>query len=111
MELIEQEILDEISASFIQYLKSGKIVSFLRKLNPNFNINNIQKLFRIHFVLTKKGETSNKFGVIDFINSLEKNIRRLKTITSSKEEILQAEVRGKINWNRTIKRKFTLPEK
>jgi len=111
MELIEQEILDEISAYFIQYLKSGKIVSFLRKLNPNFNINNIQKLFRIHFVLTKKGETSNKFGVIDFINSLEKNIRRLKTITSSKEEILQAEVRGKINWNRTIKRKFTLPEK
>ena len=60
------------------------------------------KLLRIHFVLTKDDTENNKIGVIDFIENLSNRLRRIKTTVNKETELLDGEVRGRINWMNTI---------
>ncbi len=106
MKVEEKQLLNEISEDFIQFLMQGNLLSFFKKIDPDLNIRDINKLLRIHFVLTKMNEESKEVGVIDFISGLRRNIRRIKTIAESKDDIFLGEIKGKINWNKTIKQKI-----
>ncbi len=103
MKTPSKKLLKEISVDLNQFLKHGNLKSFSKKIDPNLNIDNIEKLLRIHFVLTTTNKESNEIGVIDFIEKLPEQLRRIKTTTKMDTEIFDGEVRGKINWKDTIK--------
>lgn len=94
-------LVEEIADDLNTYLKRGlPFDSFSESIDPNLSINNIEKLLRIHFVLTGDG---GDFGVINFVKKLPSRIRRLKTTVSKKTEIFEGEIRGNIDWQKTIK--------
>jgi hypothetical protein len=102
-------LLDEIADDFTQFLMNGNLSSFTKKINPNFNIENLKKLLGIHFILTKQNK-DNPVGVIDFIEKLQERLRRIKTTTALNTQILKSEVKGKLNYSETIKYKFRDPQ-
>ena len=105
MKVTSNRLLEEITDDLNQFLKQGNLTSFSKKIDPNLNIDRIEKLLRIHFVLTSKDD-SNEFGVIDFIKQLPQRLRRIKTTVKQETEIFDGGVRGRINWNDTIKQRY-----
>ncbi|MFX0196312.1 MAG: hypothetical protein ACFFCW_09345 [Candidatus Hodarchaeota archaeon] len=98
-------MLEEIAGDLNQYLKHGNLRSFAKEIDPNLNIDNIMKLLRIHFVLTTNGD-NGKAGVIDFIEKLPQRLRRIKTAVKKETETFEGEVKGKINWQGTLKQRY-----
>jgi hypothetical protein len=101
----EEVLLSKIAPFFNQYLKQGTFDyrSFTQHIDPNLNIKNLDRLLRIHFILTKKkSENEGKIGVIDFVNDLHTRIRRIKTTVKLNTLLLDGEVRGNIEWCKTI---------
>jgi hypothetical protein len=94
MKADNQQLLEEVSDFLTAYLKSGKFgfKSFIKKLN--LNIKNIEQLLRIHFIL--------KPEVKRFAQELPNRIRKFKTSTVIKNEVLTGQVKGQINWSKTI---------
>lgn len=105
MKATSVRLLDEIADEFNQFLKYGDLSPFSKEIDPNLNIDNIEKLLRIHFVLTSKKD-STEIGVIDFIKQLPQRLRRIKTTVKQETEIFDGGVRGRINWNDTIKQRY-----
>lgn len=103
MKAKSEQLLSEIGGKLSQYLMQGylNLNSLIKKIEPNLNIENIQKLLRIHFVLTEKNE-HNDVGVIDFIKNLTHRIRRLKTAIKPEMDTFEGLVKGRINWKKTI---------
>ena len=104
MKATPKKLLSDIAEDFSQFLKKGSFFefqSFSKKIY--LNIDNIETLLRIHFVLTRKNN-ENQVGVIDFIHTLPERIRRIKTTTSSNTELSEGEVKGRINWKKTIEK-------
>jgi len=101
MKATPERILSEIGSDFNQFLKYGNLRSFTKEIDPNLNIDNIRKLLRIHFVLTG-GIKGKPPGVIDFVEQLPDRVRRIKTTVAKHPELLEARIRGRINWGRTI---------
>ena len=104
MKATPEELLKDIAADFSQFLKKGfffELKSFYKKIN--LNIDNIETLLRVHFILTRKND-ENQVGVIDFIHALPERIRRIKTTTKSNTEVSEGEVKGRINWKKTIEK-------
>lgn len=101
----EKRILNEIASHFNQYLKQGKRFnssSFTQHIDPDLNIKKIDRLLRIHFILTKRSKYDNNVGVIDFVNVLPDRIRRIKTTVKLNTLLLEGEVRGNIEWCKTF---------
>ncbi len=90
-----EELIRDISEHFYSYLKSGTInpQSLAKKANPSLNIQDLESLLKIHFILSEK--------VISFIKELGPRVRKIKTNVSQSDFITNAEIRGKINWAST----------
>lgn len=86
-------------------MQYGNLTPFAKDIDPNLNIDNIKKLLRIHFVLTKSTE-NDKVGVLDFVQALSQRLRRIKTTIRKEIEIFEGEVRGRINWKNTIDQRY-----
>lgn len=95
-------LLEEISDEFCAYLRSGDIClnSFYRKIDPTLNINDVERLLRIHFVLTE--DRNGEKGVINFIKEIPSHLRRIKTSIQQRPDIFEDEIKGKINWQSTL---------
>jgi len=95
------KLVEEIAEDFTTYLRKGaNFTPYTSEIDPNLNINQIEKLLRIHFILTESSEKTP--GVIDFVSCLRRRIRRIKTTVAKKSEELQGEIRGRIDWGSTI---------
>ena len=105
MKATSDRMLEEMAHDFNQFLKYGNLRPYLRQLDPNLNIDNIAKLLRIHFVLTQQGDSST-FGVIDFVKELPPRLRRIKKTVTKNTEMLEGEVKGRINWKETVKHRY-----
>ncbi|WP_121615364.1 hypothetical protein [Virgibacillus halodenitrificans] len=88
------QLLEEISEFLIIYLKSGKVGlnSFVKK--TDLHISQMDQLLKIHFML--------KPEVIAFVQDLPRFIRRFKTSTSVNQNVYHGQVKGQINWHRTL---------
>lgn len=93
-----QQLIDEIGADLLNYLKDGKleVSSFIREINPN--IKDLRMLMNIHFILTDR--------VRHFIHNLPNYMRGLKISTIENFTTCKNEIRGEINWEETIKHRF-----
>ncbi len=104
MKATPKVLIKEIAEDFSQFLKKGKFAEFQSVCKKIYlNIDNIETLLRIHFILTRKND-ENQVGVIDFIHALPERIRRIKTTTKSNIEISEGEIKGRINWKKTIEK-------
>lgn len=98
MKDFKDQMLEETADFLIVYMKAGKIgiQSFLKKLN--LNINNLEQLLNIHFLM--------KDEVKHFAKDLPVLIKRFKTSTKLLTKQAVGEVRGQINWADTVKKRM-----
>lgn len=101
----EKAILDQIAPSLSFYLRSGNLSPFFQKIDPNLNVDDIARLLRIHFVLTKKNDYRKFDGVIDFVRKLQDGIHRIKTTSKYDNYVCHGESVGRINHLETMKKR------
>lgn len=100
----EQALLEAIADDFHTYLRKGvRFERVIGSVHPDLDIDDIETLLRIHFVLTDAGEDDESVGVLDFMRKLEARIRRMKTTTTPQSFEHRGEVRGHIDWQGTVK--------
>lgn len=95
MKKMDDYLLEEISDFLVVYLKQGQIRvnSFIKK--TDLPLSQLDKLLKIHFLL--------KSDVKRFVNDMPYMIRSLKTSTTIQNVTHHGQIKGKINWQRTIK--------
>lgn len=98
MKTSKKELMKEISGDLVNYLKLGYL-----SINPflddiNLEIENIEELLKIHFLLLEEVRT--------YILGLPSLIRRLRVSTEINEEISYQRIKGHINWQNTIKERL-----
>lgn len=98
MKTSKKELMKEISGDLVNYLKLGylSITPFLDDIN--LEIENIEELLKIHFLLLEEVRT--------YILGLPSLIRRLRVSTEVNEEISYQGIKGHINWQNTIKERL-----
>jgi hypothetical protein len=99
------ELLTAVADDFHTYLRRGvRCERVIDSAHPDLDIDDIQTLLRIHFVLTEASDDdTDSVGVVDFVRTLETRIRRMKTTTSRETTERRGEVRGHIDWQQTTK--------
>jgi hypothetical protein len=90
-----QVLIGEICTYLPTFLKQGNIVPFTKDIDATLDIHDVEKLLRIHFIL--------RSDVIEFVELLPERIRSIKTSTRKENEIQTERIRGRIEWQQTIK--------
>lgn len=99
------ELVEAIADDFNTYIGKGvRLDPLLDDFDPDLNVNDLDRLLRIHFVLTEND--GDQPGVIDFIRVLPDRIRRLKTTSSRRLVERDGEIRGRVSWDETVKRRY-----
>jgi len=102
----EEALLDDITDDFHTYLRKGvRFEQVIGSAHADLDIDDLETLLRIHFVLTDAdiNDTGMAVGVLDFMRQLEDRIRRMKTATTPESFERRGEVRGRIDWQGTVK--------
>jgi len=100
----EDALLNAIADDFHTYLRKGvRFDRVIGSAHSDLEIDDIETLLRIHFVLTDAETDDQDVGVLDFMRELEARIRRMKTTTSPEAHEYHGEVRGQIDWQGTVK--------
>lgn len=102
-----EDLLDEIAPDLVAYLKGGTTVnlaSFAAKALPELSSPDLDRLLRIHFVLTEtETETCDgEVGVVDFARDLPDRLQRIRTTVEPRTRRYEGEVHGRVQWNRTL---------
>lgn len=97
-------LVDDIADTLHTYLRKGvRLDRVIRSAHADLEIDDIETLLRIHFVLTDAAEDDTEVGVLDFMRQLEERIRRMKTTTAPESFEYRGEIRGQIDWQGTVK--------
>jgi hypothetical protein len=100
----EGAMLDAIADDFHTYLRKGvRFDRVIGSAHTGLDIDDVETLLRIHFVLTDAEETDASVGVLDFMRQLEARVRQMKTTTSQRCFEHHGEIRGQIDWQGTVK--------
>jgi len=100
----EEALLGEIADDFQTYLRKGvRFDRVIGSAHADLDIDDIETLLRIHFVLTDAEDDSSEVGVLDFMRQLEDRIRQMKTTTAPESFQYRGEIRGQIDWQGTVK--------
>jgi hypothetical protein len=127
-------ITDDLVDRTMEYLPFyiGKGVSvdpIIRDLDPKLNVENLTELLRYYFLLTGRrldlevtrrdhvemdlSETGGihdnqgtPVGVLDFISLLAPRVRTLDPATHQQVNLYDGEIRGRVDWNRTLKQRY-----
>lgn len=93
-QLAKKEMIREIQEELIIYFRQGiiNITNFFELEDVKFQ--NVYDILKIHFILSN--------DVRDYVLSLEKNMRTIKTSTLLEKKLYRGEVRGQIDWHKTI---------
>lgn len=114
-----EELLPDIADQFSVYLRSGlEFNSVFQNADPDLNINGLEDLLDLHFILSgeilpqQRSERlsgsvdAGNVGVIDFLCLLPGRLRRLRTTTHRQTQVFEGEIRGRIDWQETIKSRY-----
>lgn len=100
----EEALLEAIAEDFHTYLRKGiQFDQVIGSAHSELDIENIDTLLRIHFVLTDAVDDATAVGVLDFMRELEDRIRHMKTTTSPASFQYRGEIRGQVDWQGTVK--------
>jgi hypothetical protein len=102
------ELIERTAESFHTYVGKGVNAPGIgdEATDPTLNVDDLQSLLRIHFVLTGTeqsfdGEQSDPL-VVPFMKALPRRIRRLQRSTYQESELVKGGVRGTIDWGETV---------
>jgi hypothetical protein len=113
-----EKLLPEIAAQFSVYIGKGlEFNSVFQNSNPDLNINGLDELLDLHFILTgdvidadqtaqRLDAEGNEPGVKDFVSKLPVRLRRLRTTTQRRTRVYNGEIRGRVDWQETIKTRY-----
>lgn len=92
--MTKKDMIEEIKEELIIYFREGFInpKSFFEF--DKFRFNSIYDILKIHFILSEE--------VQDYVLGLEESIRGIKNSTKLDRSMFHGEVRGNIDWNRTM---------
>jgi len=94
----QEELIEPVASELTSFLKEGEInPKFVEKQLQFKGVDRLQDLasiLRIHFVLSQP--------VVEFLKALPERVKRIKTESKKQTARRRGEVRGKINWSRTI---------
>ncbi|MDB2283259.1 hypothetical protein PM030_15420 [Halorubrum ezzemoulense] len=100
----EETLVQEIADDFQTYLRKGvRFDRVIGSAHADLDIDDIETLLRIHFVLTDADADGSEVGVLDFMRQLEDRIRQMKTTTTPESFQYRGEIRGQIDWQGTVK--------
>ena len=98
-----EELLEAVAGDFHTYLRRGvRFEQVIGSAHADLNVDDIETLLRVHFVLTESDD-NGRVGVVDFMRQLEDRVRRLKTSTAPQSREYRGKVRGRIDWQQTVK--------
>lgn len=92
--ILKMEMIEEIKEELIAYFRQGFINPTYFFEFDHIQFNGLYDILKIHFLLTKKVEK--------YIFQLDKNIRNIKNSTRLEKNLYHGEIRGSIDWNKTI---------
>jgi hypothetical protein len=96
-------LLDELTQDVLLYVMQGSFPEsrFVDRVKPHGldeRFNDFEMLARLHFILRP--------DVIDFVESLPRHLREIKTQTENVTYQTRGEVEGRINWSQTYQRRY-----
>ncbi len=97
----ETKLVEGAREGLTAYLKQGKLnkSDLDDKLDlEGLEINDFERLKRIHFVLSE--------DVVEFIEQLPDHLRNVKTESRRERKVSRGEIKGRINWGRTFKERY-----
>ncbi len=111
------ELLPSIAHQFSVYLGKGLAFdSVFQDVSPDLNINGLDDLLDLHFLLTGEALSPDQtdrsidddvdVGVEDFLSLLPGRLRRLRTTTQRKTRMFRGEIRGRVDWQETIQARY-----
>lgn len=106
--MLVREVADLANA----YLGRGVRIPNVESVAPDERIRNIEELLVRYFVMTGINQGNDQFDpaieqtdpdVIPFVRKLPGRIKRIKITTEQEVEIGRGEIRGRVDWQETIK--------
>lgn len=98
----EAELASHVRDELVTFLRNGTINEqrVTQTLDiTDLQIENIDRLKRIHFCLSEP--------VIEYVDQLQERLRRVKTANQRERVATRGEVRGKIDWEETLKHRYS----
>jgi len=98
----ETELATYVRDELVTFLRNGTINEqrVTEALDiTDLQIENIDRLKRIHFCLSDP--------VVEYIDKLQERLRRIKTANQRQRIATRGEVRGKIDWEETLKHRYS----
>lgn len=125
-----EELVDATADYLSAYIGSVSIDPIVQQLEPKVNIAGLTELLEYYFLLTGSElgpDTTNRssieqsrddtggivdahgipVGVLDFVSLLPSRLRTLDPATRQDVNIYDGEIRGQIDWNQTIKHRYS----
>lgn len=103
----KETLVRDVASLYNTYVAKGvRIDSFVKKANPSLDIEGLDELLDLYFVLTEDQIRTSRGkplpGVLSFVNALPERLRRLKTTVGRHVVVSEDELRGPIDWPETI---------
>ncbi len=98
------DLVRDVADEFNTYIGRGvRIGPLSEEVDPNLNIDNLDTVLRIHFLLQgdKHGDAST--SVREFVEVLPNRIRRLETAIERRTSTVRGGIRGQIDWQASVK--------
>lgn len=93
-----EEFVKSVASELTTFLRNGEINPGVAENNLDFKgvdkIQDLETILRIHFVLSE--------DVVSFLKKLPQRVRRIRTESEREEIRRRGEIRGRINWGRTV---------
>lgn len=102
------QLVEDTADTFHTYVGKGVNVPGIadEATDPNLNVDGLQSLLRIHFVLTGSGQefTGEQTDptVVPFMKTLPERIRRLQRSTYQESQLINGGIEGKVDWAETV---------
>jgi hypothetical protein len=94
------ELIEELTTDILGYVMHGAfpeehVVGEIKPAGLDHRFDEYEMLVRLHFIL--------KPEVVEFVQALPKRVRQIKTQTENVSHRGRGQVKGRINWNKTIR--------
>jgi hypothetical protein len=98
----QAELVEAVQGELVTYLQNGTIDerAIVQALDiSGLDIADLDRLKRIHFCLSD--------AVVEFVDGIQADLRRIKTATQREREQTRGEIRGSIDWQATTRLRYT----
>lgn len=102
-----ETLVEDVASLYNAYVGQGvRIDTFVHKVHPSLNIDDLGELLELYFVLTddviRGTHRDVRTGVLSFVDRLPDRLQRLKRTIGRTTTVTEDAVRGPINWRATV---------